>query len=94
VDSLGWWELEVGRAGPYRAAVRLPEAMPGAPSKVVLRVGGQQHVAAVRAGAEGPVFDLVLEAGPTRLEAWVECEDGGGALRTCGVWQVDVEGVE
>jgi len=72
-DSLGHWEVQVAQAGTYQITLLLwPNKTP---SEVHFKLGGVALHQAVKQGASACAFDgVALEAGPGRLEAWVESQ--------------------
>jgi arylsulfatase A-like enzyme len=86
-DVLGYWEVDVRRAGRYHIKVRTKELDQEA--RVHFRLQDEEVSAVLSAGETSVELpELSLPAGPARLEAWV---DLGGQTR--GVWYVDVERV-
>jgi arylsulfatase A-like enzyme len=86
-DGLGYWEVCIDRPGTYEVTLQFPAA--DRPGSVHLRCMGVEREAAVEAGAsELKMRPLPWNAGPGRLEAWVEREG-----RQVGVHYVDVRRV-
>jgi hypothetical protein len=84
-DSLGHWEVEVARPGRYRVTLTLRPPRGAGVAHFQLR--GADETRAVDAGASTVVIEPVtLDAGPGRLNAWLDQRD-----KTVGVWSADVE---
>jgi hypothetical protein len=82
--------VEVERAGKYRITLRhQPEHTKRelVAVKARLKVGDEEHNAAVPAGVSGMAFVIDLKAGKTRLQTWLQEKDGA----TRGAFYVDVE---
>jgi hypothetical protein len=84
-DSLGHWEVEVRSAGLYEVTLRFKPLASTATARFAL--AGAARAQGVEEGTDRSVFrSLRLEAGPGRLEAWLEA---GG--RKQGVQYVEVK---
>ena len=89
-DEVGYWEVEMARAGRYRVTVHLPAG--GAEAAVAhLALGEERRRAGVGPGQGRCVFEALPAArGPARLEAWLEGGDG----KRRGALYVEVESTE
>ncbi len=84
-NDLGYWEINVVRAGRYQVALRF--AGRPFPTMAHLQIGGSEREVATPAMDTGASFgDVNLSAGPSRLEAWVE-----GNNASAGVLDVTVK---
>ena len=84
-DSLGYWEVEVGRPGKFEVTLRFPPAK--AAREAYFKLGGADLKITLAQGADSCIFDAVgLDAGPGRLEAWLDT-----AGKSVGVQTVDVK---
>jgi arylsulfatase A-like enzyme len=87
-DSLGYWEVDVRRAGAYE--IRLQFAPAAGEREARLKMGAVEARSNVVAGADSCTLGRIkLDAGPGRLEAWL---DSGG--QTVGVQYVHVKCAE
>ena len=84
-DVLGYWEVDVRRAGTYRMTVHtkpLDQA-----TTVHVRVNNAEGTATLGAGAtKVSLAPISVPTGAGRLEAWLDL-----GAQTRGVWYVDVE---
>jgi arylsulfatase A-like enzyme len=83
-NDLGFWEVNVARAGQFEAKLRMtPRRFPTVAN---LALGRDRRKQALPAGATEHTFENVAwPAGPARLEAWIE---GNG--KSAGVLEVTV----
>ncbi len=70
-ENLGYWEIQVVRAGHYQVDFRLaPRRLP---TVAHLKIGGVERSMSLEPGATACKFsDLEWPAGPGRLETWIE----------------------
>jgi arylsulfatase A-like enzyme len=84
-DSLGHWETEVTRPGPYQIRLRFPPAE--AAGEAQFQSGGLALKQAFQAGADSVTFTAVeLPTGKARLEPCLRFD-----AKTIGVHYVDIE---
>jgi hypothetical protein len=82
VNDLGYWEIELARAG--RFDIKLDLQPRRFPTEARIALGGINRQQPLAAGVTDCWFrDVALPQGPGRLEAWVE---GNGA--SAGVWRI------
>jgi arylsulfatase A-like enzyme len=86
-DGLGYWEVEVARAGTYKITLLLWQDK--TPCEAHFRLGDVTLKQSIASGASSCTFNNVrLKAGQGRLEAWMESQG-----QTVGVKYVKVERV-
>jgi len=82
VNDLGYWEIDVPRAGRFDIKLDLQQRR--FPTEAHFAVGGVKLKQPIAAGVTDCWFrDVALPQGPARLEAWVE-----GNRASAGVWRV------
>jgi arylsulfatase A-like enzyme len=83
-DSLGYWEVDVARAGNFSVTLRFAPVQKE--RQACFRLGAADMKQDLARGADACTFEPVaLEPGKGRLEAWIESEG-----RSVGVQYVDV----
>ncbi len=86
----GHWMVEVARPGRYELTLRERPAVARHPlpaGVARIKIGEQEHLKAVEAGATGVTLAVDLEAGKTMLQTWLA--EKGGVVR--GAYFVDVK---
>jgi len=89
IEANGFWAVDVARSGTYRLTLRAKpevEAFPLGSGTVRLKVGPVEETQSVAGDVSAVSFTLGLEAGPARLQTWVEGDKGKR-----GAFYVEVE---
>lgn len=87
-DSLGYWEVEVAGPGKFEVTLRFPPAR--TEREAHFKLGGADLKMTLAQGADTCVFEAVrLDAGPGRLEAWLDTDGKSVGVHTVDVKRLD-----